>query len=147
MAKQGVSIVTSTNRPHYFKHLLNNYKRQRYPHKELIIVLNKDSMKLSDYRHRVKAYKNVYVYKVAEKYTLGKCLNYAVRHAKYPYIAKFDDDDYYSPFYITEQVRAIRRSGASIVGKLAHMIYVQGKKLLIMRYGHKKNRFVRRVAG
>jgi glycosyltransferase involved in cell wall biosynthesis len=147
MARQGVSIITPTNRPHFFMHILQNYKRQQYPLKELIIVLNKDSMKLSDYRHRVKAYKNVSVYQVAEKYSLGRCLNYAVRQAKYPNIAKFDDDDYYSPYYIAEQIQAINHSGASIVGKWAHMIYVEEKKLLILRFPSQKNRFVKNVAG
>jgi glycosyltransferase involved in cell wall biosynthesis len=144
---QGVSIIACTNRPQFFKNIIDNYKKQLYRVKELVIVLNKDSMALSQYRKKVRSYSNVSVYKVPEKVSLGKCLNYGVSAAKYPFIAKFDDDDYYSPYYLKEQMKALYRSGASIVGKRARLIYLEGKKLLLICAHKDQNKFVRIIAG
>jgi glycosyltransferase involved in cell wall biosynthesis len=143
----GVSVITCTNRPLYFGMLINNYGRQRFKHKELIVVLNKDSMDLSEYRRRVSSYPNISVYKVPEKFTLGRCLNYGIGKAKYPIIAKFDDDDYYAPNYLVEQVGALRRTGADIVGKGAHLKFFEGKRLLAITTPSQKNKYVKDVAG
>jgi hypothetical protein len=73
---QGVSVITCTNRPQFFGKIISNFSKQLYQAKELIIILNKDSMALSKYRRKVRAYPNVSVYKIREKRTLGYCLNY-----------------------------------------------------------------------
>ncbi|MCD9024749.1 glycosyltransferase [Cohnella silvisoli] len=143
----GVSVITCTNRPLFFNQILSNYRRQLYNNKELIIILNKDSMKLSDYRKQVRLYSNITVYQVPQKFTLGRCLNVAADKAKYQFIAKFDDDDYYSPYYLLEQMSALHRSGASIVGKTAHFKYFEGKRLLAITSPKRQHKFVKFVAG
>lgn len=60
----GVSIIVCTNRPQFFDNILQNYSRQRYKSKELIIVLNHDSMNLALYQNRVRNLANVHVYQV-----------------------------------------------------------------------------------
>lgn len=143
----GVSIVTCTNRPQFFTNILANFKSQLYAEKELIIVLNNDTMALRKYRWQIRQYKNVQVYKLAGKVSLGRCLNFAVGKTMYPFIAKFDDDDYYSPYYLTEQMKVIHTSGADIVGKRAYLVYLEGRQLLIMRYPSQRNRFFGLVSG
>ncbi|REE91551.1 glycosyl transferase family 2 [Paenibacillus taihuensis] len=143
----GVSVITCTNRPLFFNKLIYNFRRQRYNVKELIIVLNKGSMNLTEYRRRVSRFPNIKVYKLPEKFTLGSCLNFGINRAKYPVIAKFDDDDYYSPHYLLEQVRALRRTGAGIVGKGAHLKFFEGRRLLVITTPSQKNKFVKYVAG
>jgi cellulose synthase/poly-beta-1,6-N-acetylglucosamine synthase-like glycosyltransferase len=146
-AAGGVSVVTCTNRPQFFDNIIVNFNAQRYPVKELIIVLNKDSMDLNSYRLKISKYTNVQIYKAAERMSLGHCLNLAVSKSKYPFIAKFDDDDYYSPYYLGQQMRAIQSSGADIVGKRTSFVYLEDRKTLIMRYPGKSNRFCGLVAG
>jgi glycosyltransferase involved in cell wall biosynthesis len=145
--KRGVSIITCTNRPSFIRNVLANYKRQRYPIKELIIVLNKGGMKLSKYRKKANDHKNVSVYRRSEKVSLGECLNYAIKRTKYPYIAKFDDDDYYSKYYLTEQMKALRRSKAHVVGKRAYLAFIKTKNLLILHSPKKQHKFVTWVTG
>ncbi|WP_123040219.1 glycosyltransferase family 2 protein [Cohnella candidum] len=145
--KYGVSIVTCTNRPEFFTNLLKNYKNQRYRNKELIIVLNNDSMHLDDYRDKVAQYPNVSVYQLPESVSLGRCLNHGIAHAKLPLIAKFDDDDYYSPYYLLEQVKALVRKRSDVVGKHACLVYVAAKKKLIIRSPSQKNKFLTFVQG
>ena len=144
---KGISIITSTNRPRFFNNILKNYRNQLYPVKELVIILNKDSMELAKYRKIAQTYKNVSVYKLPEKESLGSCLNHAVSKTKYPYITKFDDDDFYSPYYLTGQMKALHRSKADVVGKRAYLAYLEAKKLLVLRFPKQQNKFVGVVAG
>ncbi|EJL29970.1 glycosyltransferase [Brevibacillus sp. BC25] len=143
----GVSIITCTNRPHFFNNIIANYKTQLFRVKELVIVINKDSMSLEKYRKKVRGYKNISIYKVPERVSLGRCLNYAVSKTKYQFIAKFDDDDYYSPYYLKQQMNDLHRTGADIVGKRAYMAYLQARKLLILRFPKQQNKFLGALAG
>lgn len=143
----GVSIITSTNRPQFFDNILANYRNQQYQKKELIIILNKNSMNLKDYREKARSHKNVSVYKLPEKISLGYCLNFAVKKAKFPLIAKFDDDDYYSRYYLTEQTKALSRTGSDVVGKNAYLAYLESSKKLILRFPMQKHKFIKIVQG
>lgn len=129
----GVSIVVCTNRPQFFDNILQNYSWQRYKSKELIIVLNHDSMNLALYQNRVRNLANVHVYQVPESISLGQSLNAGMTRARFSLIAKFDDDDYYSPYYLTEQVRELRRTKSDIVGKHSCLVYLGASKTLLVR--------------
>lgn len=144
---KGVSIITCTKRPQYLDNMFDNYHRQLWKRKELIIILNNDKMKLETYKNKAAKYKNVSVFQLPEETSLGKCLNFAVRKAKYSYIAKFDDDDYYAPSYISESIQALQKTGADIVGKRAHFMYLKGSKVLILRNHQDENKFVSIVPG
>ncbi|WP_440119301.1 glycosyltransferase family 2 protein [Paenibacillus sp. QZ-Y1] len=143
----GVSIVVCTNRPQFFDNILQNYSRQRCKSKELIIVLNQDSMNLGLYQNRVRNLANVQVYQVPENISLGQSLNAGMTRARFSLIAKFDDDDYYSPFYLTEQVRELRRTKSDIVGKHSCLVYLGASKTLLVRSPAEKNKPVEFVQG
>lgn len=147
LIKRGVSIITCTNRQSYIKNLFQNYSRQRYPKKELIIVVNSNTIPLSQYQRWAKKLRNVKIFRMPDHYTLGACLNYAVKQTRYSHIAKFDDDDYYAPYYLTDSLQALQRSNADIVGKRAHYMYLRGSKTLILRFPQDENRFVSILPG
>lgn len=127
--------------------ILNNYHIQRYKHKELIIILNKDSIPLKEWQRKAAHFPNVSVYKVPERVSLGQCLNCGICRAKYPLIAKFDHDDYYSPYYLREQVKTLLRTGSPVVGKHSCLVYLAASNKLIVRSPKEKNRFVKFVQG
>lgn len=143
----GVSIIVCTNRPQFFDNILQNYNRQRYKGKELIIILNHDSMNLQLYQNRVRNYANVSVYQVPESISLGQSLNAGITRARFPLIAKFDDDDYYSPFYLKEQVNGLRRTKSDIVGKHSCLVYLGASKTLLVRSPKEKNKYVEFIQG
>lgn len=146
-ADQAVSIITCTKRPDCMHTLFRNYGRQNYKHKELIVILNHKNMKLSEYKEVAKPYKNVRIYRLPEHVTLGRCLNYAVQRSRHLYIAKFDDDDYYSANYLADSMRTMRKHNADIVGKRAHFMYVKGRKTLLLRFADMENKYVPYVQG
>lgn len=144
--RYGVSVITSTNRPQFFKQLIHNFSRQQFKHKELIVILNHDNMNLKEYRRKARD-KRIKIYQLPSKMPLGHCLNYAADQAKYGIISKFDDDDYYGPLYLKNQLESLVRNGADIVGKRACLIFLEAHNQLVLRYPKLQNRFVKFVAG
>jgi len=144
---KGVSIITCTKRRSFMSALFHNYDRQTYKHKELIVILNDNSLKLSEYIQAAKPFRNVKIYSVPERVSLGQCLNLGVKFAKHPLIAKFDDDDYYASEYLTDSVQTMLETNADIVGKRAHYMQLGGTKQLLLRYPSRADRFVPLVQG
>lgn len=143
----GVSVIVCTNRPQFFDNLVGNFRNQQYKKKELIIILNKNSMNLKHYQSKIRSYSNISVYKLPEKTSLGQCMNCGIAKARFPLIAKFDDDDYYSPYYLKEQITALRRAKSDIVGKHACLVYLTATRQLIIRSPREKNKRVSFVQG
>ncbi|WP_058301101.1 glycosyltransferase [Gorillibacterium timonense] len=147
LLREGITVLTCTKRPECMHALFRNFARQHYKNKELIVILNHRTQRLSDYLAAAKPYKNIRIYRLPERVSLGRCLNYGVKAAKYGVIAKFDDDDYYAPHYLTESMRTLKGTGADIVGKRAYFMYLRGRRLLLLRYPGMDNRYVSYVAG
>ena len=141
-----VSIITCTIRDESINNVFKNYQQQTWPDKELIIILNKDSMDIDQWIKKARNYPNVRVFQLHEKAALGDCLNFGVMNASYDIIAKFDDDDYYGPEYITSSMDAFKNKQVWIVGKSSYYIYFKNKKALIYVKGT-ENSITDTVAG
>ncbi|MFC4078388.1 glycosyltransferase [Salinithrix halophila] len=129
----GITIITCTKRALNIHHLLRNYRRQLWRRKELIVILNHNKLPLHVYEKAAKQVPQVSVYQLSESISLGECLNFGVSRARYEYIAKFDDDDYYAPSYLTDCMRVMKQTEADVVGKRSHYIWLQGSNALILR--------------
>lgn len=134
----GVSIITPTNRTDYIDRIFANYKRQSFKNKELIIILNKDSMDLRTYKERAIPYENIRIFQIDEKYKLGECRDYGIKQARLDYIALFDDDDYYGPNYLSRSINTFSKVKADIVGKGSFFTYFEGSKTLAV-FNHLNN--------
>jgi len=141
-----VSIITCTIREENINNVFKNYKQQSWKEKELIIILNKDSMDINRWIKKAKKYRNVQIYQLHEKATLGDCLNFGIMKANDDIIAKFDDDDYYGPDYITSSMGAFKNKDISIVGKSSLYIYFKNNQALVYVPGN-KNSITDSVAG
>jgi glycosyltransferase involved in cell wall biosynthesis len=129
-AVYGVSVFTCTNRPQLMDQVFNNHLQQAYTPCELVIVLNNNSMDLEEWELRAALYSNIKVFQLDEKVSLGQCNNYAIQNCSYNYVAKFDDDDYYAPYYLKDMMAAFNYSQADIVGKSCRFIYFKSKSIL-----------------
>jgi len=142
-----VSIICCTMRPYYMENIFDNYDRQEYEDKQLIVILNRDDMDIQQWRAKAREYKNVKIYRVSEKHRLGKCLNYGIRKAKYDILAKFDDDDYYAPHYLTEAMEALSNKRVSVVGKYTSFVYFEEKNALMLYRKGGEKKYRRKVKG
>lgn len=143
----GVSIITCTNKPHTLNNILDNFNRQYYADKELIIIINNDEIDLEEWVNLTEEYKGIIIFKLSEKTSLGKCLNFAVSKSKYNIIAKFDDDDYYGPKYISNTIKYFNNTNAKVLGKGTNFVYFVEKKFLAIRTPNHENRYVRFANG
>ncbi|CAM3895560.1 glycosyltransferase [Mesobacillus zeae] len=134
-----VSIITSTNRPCFLQNIIRNFENQDIEEKELVLVLHGFTDNASDGVVDNPLIKLLYSPK---EESLGTCLNEAIRHAKYNIIAKFDDDDYYGPRYLSEALKTMEEKDADIIGKQSLFIYFMEDQLLSLLFPGKENKFI-----
>lgn len=91
--------------------------------------------------------RDVVVLTADRELSLGYCLNLCVSLAEGDVLTKMDDDDYYGPNYLSDQLFALDYSGADIVGKQAHYMHLAASNATILRFGHKEHRFTNFVMG
>lgn len=128
--KYGFSVITVTNRSYCIENIINNYKRQEIKSKELVIIINDDNINMDDFNKYIGELDNIEIYKLSEEKTLGECLNFGIEKCKHEYIAKFDDDDYYSKYYLNEQLNAFNEHECEIVGKFKVFFYFEQTRTL-----------------
>ena len=114
-----------TMRPENVARCLDNFKKQTYPDKELVLILNNAEFDLDSIRREAKLIPNVRVLHVDGRTTLGHCLNRGVEAASGKYVAKMDDDDYYGERYLSDSLLAASFSDAEIVGKGLFYVYFE----------------------
>lgn len=142
-----VSIVCPTNRDTSLEQLLTQVAHQNYPNIELIALAHG-----IDFDHSVRSRAEdlgikLKLLSASEDSTLGACLNQLVEAASGEVIAKFDDDDFYQPNYLRDQVLALRWSDADLVGKASIYFYLADSNLVVRRWHHQEHKWTNFVAG
>lgn len=144
-----ISAIVSTIRPHQLKHIVETIGKQKDVEVELILVAHKFSPNHEDLKEMTKS-AGIVAYRLlelGEESTLGDCLNAAASVASGDFIAKMDDDDLYGEYYLFDQVAALRYSGASLVGKQAHYMYLADSEATLLRFAEKEHCFTNLVMG
>ncbi|MGJ0848673.1 glycosyltransferase [Tissierella praeacuta] len=142
----GVSVIICSNRPYKINAVFDNFLRQNYNTKELIIILNNNNMILDEYIDKAKEFKNIKIFQLDEALSLGDCFKFALEEATFDYIAKFDDDDYYGTDYLKQAMETFNQINCDVVGKASYYIYFNKSKTLALYGEQKQNMFINRVA-
>ena len=145
--KKGVSVITCTNRSEYMESIFTNYERQEYEDKELLIILNNNQLNMEEWTKEAGEHHNVTVYRVDEKEPLGVCLNHGLEKARFDYISKFNDGDYYAPAFLEDLMNAFEYTDADIVGKCAHYVYFESGDTLALYGEDREHCYTDFVAG
>jgi hypothetical protein len=123
-----ISAILSTMRPDNIKQALENFTRQTYPNKELVVILHGDGFDRKQIESDIK--KLGIEYKLLEKpkeSIFGDNLNEAVEAASGDFVTKMDDDDHYGENHFWDLVAAYRYSRADVVGKWSNWVYIKSK--------------------
>ena len=128
-----VSVLMPTMRPESVARCIENFKKQTYPEKELILILNNAEFDLDAIRRDTESIPNVQVLHVEGRTTLGDCLNRGVEAASGQYIAKMDDDDHYGERYMSDSVLAASFSDAEVIGKGSFFMYFEESDTTALR--------------
>ena len=101
-----IICVNVTNKGYtYLQNIINNFIRQDYENKKLIIIfnsnINKDTVKDILYSNGIMEY----ILEIIPDKTLGECLNHSTTLLEYDIWCKMDDDDYYGKDYLKNSVK------------------------------------------
>lgn len=144
-----VSVMVSTNRPHQLRHVLGQVAVQKGVDLELLLLCHgfePNHRELEEVCAEL-GISNYQIFAAPKQWSLGQCLNCLVSAAAGEVLAKFDDDDYYGPYYLQDQLHALRYSGAALVGKECNYLYDATLDLTIRRRPEREHRFTEFVSG
>jgi len=144
---EGVSIITVTNRPAFIAKVYENFLRQTYSPKELVIILNNNEMDLNTWKQQAPASESIKVFQLDETISLGECYNFAVGQSRFPYLAKFDDDDYYGAGFIHSGIATLTSVNAHVIGKSCRYIYFESSSTLALHEPYPEYSYVEYVPG
>ena len=144
-----VSVLLCTKRPHQLAHALATVASQGEVEPELVLVCHGFDAVDHDVEGLAAAagLSAVLVLEAGDRMSLGECLNMAVRASTGDVLAKMDDDDYYGPHYLGDQLHALQYSGAEIVGKQAHYLYAASQDATVLRFEDMEHRYTDFVMG
>lgn len=143
----GVSVITCCKTDERMERIFQNYQNQKWPNKELIIILNHKEMDISAWQAKAQTCEKVSIYSFPEGKSTGECLNFAIDKSRHPFVSIFGDTHYYAPYFLTDLMNAFQYTGADIVGKLSYYCYLENMKALVLRFPRKENQFVRFLSG
>lgn len=147
--RQKISLLVCSIRPDQLDHVIEGVSRQRDVDVELLYGTHGFAVNAAEFADKCAAAGIVdrKTFSLPDIWSLGECLNFLVRQANGEFAAKWDDDDLYGPWYLFDQLQALQYSGATVVGKRAHYMEIQGPNTVILRNGRFEHRFSHFVAG
>ena len=145
--RPSVSVLMPTMRPENVVQCLDNFKKQTYPEKELILILNNATFDLESIREQTDDVPNVQVLHIEGPTSLGDCLNRGIAASSGDYVAKMDDDDYYGERYLSDSVLAARFSDAEVVGKGSFFMYFEDTDTTALAEVAREHTFTHFVTG
>lgn len=144
-----VSAIVCTNRPHKLDHVLQTLGAFEDVDLEVILVTHGFDVDEEVLRTRAAAagIENLRVMSAPSSWSLGEALNQAIAAASGEVMTKIDDDDLYGPQYLADLLRAMRFSGADLVGKQAHYMHLESRNATLLRFADREHRWTDFVMG
>ncbi|MEV8144209.1 glycosyltransferase [Specibacter sp. NPDC078709] len=144
-----VSALVSTIRPHQLEHVFRTIAGQVDVEVELVLLTHGFTLAHGELALMKEKYgvSSVTILTAGREKTLGECLNDCVRAAQGDVLTKMDDDDFYAPHYLSDQLHALEYSGASVVGKHAHYMHLAEQNATILRFPEREHKWTRTVMG
>ncbi|MFV0407356.1 MAG: glycosyltransferase [Propioniciclava sp.] len=144
-----VTALVSSKRPQQLDHVLTMLGAQREVDIQLAYLAHGWEVDSDEVRRRAQAVglEDVAVLQAGSEVPLGACLNRLAAVADADLVAKIDDDDFYGPNYLGDQLFALDYSSAEIVGKCAHYVHLVKSGIMALRFPEKEHRFSHFVMG
>jgi glycosyltransferase involved in cell wall biosynthesis len=127
-------MVTPTRRVELAAHCVETFRRQRWPAKDLVLVVNRDSLDGAEAVAReIRDSDDMQIINVPEERYAGACLNVGHVLARGDYCFRMDDDDYYGDHYLMDMMLHLRAIDADVVGKPPRFCYFEAEGLACER--------------
>lgn len=149
LATPPVSLLVSSIRPHQVEHVFRTAGGFRGVDVELVLSTHGFSPNRSAIKRLQEEYgiSNLVLIEQPASRSLGECLNECVVASSGKVLSKMDDDDMYGPDYLFDLANALAFSGADVVGKQAHYMYISDSNATLLRFPEREHRFTDLVMG
>ena len=145
---EAITCILVSKRPKFLRHIAAQLNQQVYSNIKVIFVSHGPVIDEADVlRVFNKRFEVQYLTYPAVDTVLADGLNLALSKCKTDFVAKIDDDDFYGPNYISDQVLALRYSSASVVGKSSYFVHLKETDQTGLRFKDKHYRFMKRIHG
>ncbi|WP_344365493.1 CgeB family protein [Arthrobacter humicola] len=147
--RASISALVSTIRPWQLEHVFRTIGGQTGVDVELVLLLHgfePDFGLLNRLKDQF-GVENMILLTADLSVPLGECLNMCVAAGSGDVMTKMDDDDYYGVEYLSDQLYALEYSGAGVVGKQAHYMFLAEQNATILRFPEWEHRYTRSIMG
>jgi hypothetical protein len=145
--RPSVSIVMATRRPEMLEHAVGQVAHQlRVSELELVLAPHGFEPDVGRVRELTGPIASLQVVPQPESVVFGDVLNAAVAVAGGDLVLKMDDDDWYAPEFVADELRARLYSGADLVGAPDELYYLAERDLTVQRR-HPGELYAQFVAG
>lgn len=142
-----VSVFVTTNRPAEVSVIADNFLRQSYDDKELVLLTHGFSLSDEQLVEFADLGENFKLLEAPESQQLGDNLNQLIDHCTGEIVVRMDGDDWYGDNYVRDMVNAIFYSGADLVGKAASYIYFESQDSSVLTFAHAEHKYTDFVRG
>lgn len=123
MEDKGVSIIVSTSKYDFANNIFDNYKKQNFRKKELIIVVRNDDEDFFQWVYRSEEYPMTRVYQMDNSKSLNECINYGIEQSIFDYIAVFDENSHYDSDYLSKSITELDKGNVKACNQLFKKIF------------------------
>lgn len=147
--RRSVSVLVSTIRPWQLENVFRTVSSQRDVDVELVLLTHGFTAEGKQIRSLQTEFgvAELKILTAGRSESLGWCLNRCVQAASGDVLTKMDDDDFYAPDYLSDQLYALDYSRADVVGKQAHYMHLERRNATILRFPEWEHRYTRSVMG
>jgi len=129
-----ISIITPTYREELLPRCVENFVKQDYPNKELIIIFNSNEKDVPEIPEVSTGKNTVRILIAPQEMFLGACLNMGLISSKGVYCFKVDDDDIYGQNYVPDTMLHLYAMDCDIFGKpFKYCYFERDKQVYIQR--------------
>lgn len=128
-----VSVLTVTSRETGAIRAIEEFAKQSYPEKELLMILRGTPVHLDGIPQLTRRLAHVRVLNVEGAATLADCMNRGVEAASGDYIASMDDNCIYGERYIADMMLSANFADAEILGKGTYFLYSKDSDTLTLK--------------
>lgn len=133
------TLVAPTFRANLIGRMVEQYDRQRYPNKELVIVFNGNLRDMPDLTPLCKLRDDIKVVRVPSELHAGPCMNLGIQAASGEFVFRFDDDDHYGENYVFDNMLYRKCLDYAIGGKVFRYFTYKTEKKGVRIFDRKRS--------
>ncbi len=142
---EGVSIIAWVDTWSQFDYIWDNFQRQNYAEKELVLIFRTPLNELEELYERTINYSNISVFEFEGTVSNEDSFYFGLEQVHFNYLVCFDANSYYGANFITDLMNSFKYTDAVIAGKVAYYSYSRDNHTLVLEGSKEEYQYVNRI--